>query len=212
MPKRAAPRQPATAGPKPTVAQLHIVLADVDPPIWRRLFVPYGIALRSLHDTLQIAFGWSGDHLYEFRVGEHVYGEPLPGLPMDDMKSVVGVRLRQIALMERGTFDYVYDMGDDWHHLVTVEALLPNMLISSFGPMAVELPFCLEGARAGPLEDSGGPFGYDEMLSILADPKHPEHDELRLWAGADFDPEAWSARQTNRELSMFAALRAPARR
>jgi Plasmid pRiA4b ORF-3-like protein len=212
MPKRAAPRQPATAGPKPTVAQLHVALADIDPPIWRRLFVPYAIALRSLHATLQIAFGWSGEHLYEFRVREHTYSEPLPNNAIFDVESVVGVRLRQIAPTARTRFDYVYDLGDDWRHVVTVEALLPNSLVSSFGPMAVELPFCLTGARAGPLEDSGGPFGYDEMLAILADPKHPEHEALRLWAGADFDPEAWSARQTNRELSMFAALKATGRR
>jgi hypothetical protein len=34
-----------------------------------------------------------------------------------------------------------------------------------------------DGARRGPLEDSGGLPGYEEMMDALADPSHPDHAE-----------------------------------
>ncbi len=41
------------------------------------------------------------------------------------------------------------------------------------------------------------------MLSILADPEHEEHDEVREWAGDDVDPSAFDLEQINRMLSFF---------
>lgn len=39
-------------------------------------------------------------------------------------------------------------------------------------------PVCVAGERAGPPEDSGGPFGYERLLRGLADPADPEHDDM----------------------------------
>ena len=49
-----------------SVFQLHVVLRDVSPLVWRRLLVPAGIALANLHRVLPIAFGWSDFYLYTF--------------------------------------------------------------------------------------------------------------------------------------------------
>ena len=37
---------------------------------------------------------------------------------------------------------------------------------------------CIEGARACPPEDCGGPFGYEELCAILGNPKHPDDDQV----------------------------------
>ncbi len=37
----------------------------------------------------------------------------------------------------------------------------------------------IEGARRGPPEDVGGPWGYNEFLEAIADPEHERHQELR---------------------------------
>ena len=50
---------------------------------------------------------------------------------------------------------------------------------------------CIDGRRACPPEDCGATWGYRELLEILADPAHPEHDERREWIGRPFDPEAF---------------------
>jgi hypothetical protein len=39
----------------------------------------------------------------------------------------------------------------------------------------------MDGARSGPLEDSAGFPRYEEVLNIVADPKHPDHVECAQW-------------------------------
>ena len=50
---------------------------------------------------------------------------------------------------------------------------------------------CTAGARACPPEDCGGVIGYYEMLVVLSDPDHEDHDEVVEWLGGSFDPEAF---------------------
>ena len=44
-----------------------------------------------------------------------------------------------------------------------------------------------------PPDDSGGVWGYEEMLEVLADPSHEEHEETKEWidsmTGGTFDPK-----------------------
>jgi len=44
-------------------------------------------------------------------------------------------------------------------------------------------PRCLAGERKCPPEDCGGPWGYENMLKILADSDHEEHDGMLTWVG-----------------------------
>jgi len=48
------------------IIQLRVVLKDAHLPIWRRLHVLLDMTLRDLHDVIQIAMGWDGDHLHQF--------------------------------------------------------------------------------------------------------------------------------------------------
>jgi hypothetical protein len=38
--------------------------------------------------------------------------------------------------------------------------------------------------------------GYERLLEILFDPRHPEFDETRRWAG-DFEPDRFDVRAAN---------------
>ena len=42
--------------------------------------------------------------------------------------------------------------------------------------------------------------GYAGLLEALADPDHPEHDDLSEWVGEGFDPEAFDLQAVNRAL------------
>jgi hypothetical protein len=56
---------------------------------------------------------------------------------------------------------------------------------------------CLDGARACPPEDCGGPWGYENLQKILRNPKHEEHDSMKGWLGHPLDPEAFDAEKVN---------------
>lgn len=180
------------SAPKPERAvELTITLGNIEPPIWRRLIVPGSLTLGELHTVLQIAMGWQNYHLYLFEVGGVRYGDVEEmEVPTGDADSpTVGAVADQVA-----EFGYEYDFGDGWEHTIQVEQVLPAL-----GPVT---PRLLSGARSCPPEDCGGPWGYRELLEILADPTHEEHVEHARWAGRDFDPEAFDPEQTNARIDV----------
>ena len=54
--------------------QLRVVLCGVSPLVWRRLLVASDINIAELHEILQSAFGWSGEHLHRFLIHGAAYG------------------------------------------------------------------------------------------------------------------------------------------
>src|SRR3954451_21898458 len=56
------------------IYRLHILLLQINPPIWRRLHVPSDSSIAMLHDLLQIGFDWSDFHLHRFVIRGKEYG------------------------------------------------------------------------------------------------------------------------------------------
>jgi hypothetical protein len=48
--------------------QLNARLCGVSPPVTRRLMITEQASLAQLHAALQVAFGWSDEHLYVFQI------------------------------------------------------------------------------------------------------------------------------------------------
>lgn len=176
-----------------SVHQVKVTLRGVRPPIWRRLQVPSTIDLRRLHDVIQEAMGWTQSHLYAFEIDGEQYGEPSP---YDDLgtRSAKAAQLRRIAPEAGNKFLYTYDFGDNWEHLIQVEKVLPPERGATY-------PRCLTGKRACPPEDIGGIWGYQRFLEAIADPEHPEHEELLEWVGGSFDPAAFDVQAVNAALA-----------
>lgn len=58
--------------------------------------------------------------------------------------------------------------------------------------------FEIGGQRYGVSDtDERGPYGYADLIEILARPRHKEHRQMREWAGKNFDPEKFSAKAAN---------------
>ena len=172
--------------------QLYVELEWVQPKVWRRLLVPITIDLPLLHVTLLFGMGWQGGHIHEFVIGCDNYG-PTELADLDHIVDEEGVTLRD-ALGAKKTFTYVYDYGDDWRHKVRVEKIVVL-------DAPIDTGVCIGGENACPPEDVGGPPGYEEFLAALADPKHPEHRDLKKWIGGSFDPAAFSVNEVNERLS-----------
>jgi hypothetical protein len=73
-------------------------------------------------------------------------------------------------------------MGDNWQHLVTIEAVEP-------ADEQVSYPRFVAGERRCPPEDVGGTGGYDSFLEAISDPEHREHAEVTGWYGGSYDPD-----------------------
>jgi hypothetical protein len=168
------------------VYELRITLEDIEPPIWRRVRVPAEITLASLHEVIQIAMGWTDTHLHQYVIGGETIGVPDEEIdqPISDEKDV---RLVDVALVNTRIF-YEYDLGDRWSHEVLVERIERDETSPAV---------CLGGARACPPEDCGGAHGYQELLEVLANPSHEDHEDRRAWLGGFFDTEAFDADEVN---------------
>jgi hypothetical protein len=189
----------ASGAPKPEqrgaerAVQLTVTLGEIEPPIWRRLVVPASLTLRELHAMIQTAMGWQDYHLRLFDVDGVLYGdvEEMEGRPLGDEEVfTVGQAAESVD-----QFSYEYDFGDSWTHYVQVD-----QVIASVG---AGTPHLVGGARACPPEDCGRPGGYEELLEVLADPAHEDHEHMLSWVGGAFDPEAFDLAGTNANLELY---------
>lgn len=178
--------------------RLRIELADIRPMIWRVVWVEGHMHLLQLHHIIQATMGWTDAHLHDFTIAGSRYSVPreddFEDDPVIDERTI---RLDQ-ALKPGLTFEYQYDFGDSWNHIVRVEQA--KTVDEPHGAAFIEA-----GARACPPEDSGGAPGYQEFLDRLAaDPRDEEVASFMQWAGEDFDPDRFDRRAANAALLRLA--------
>jgi hypothetical protein len=199
------PKKESTARitPSSLVYQMKVTLKGIRPPIWRRIQVPANFKLKAFEVILQTVMGWGGGHLHEFDIHGVSYGD-LSQFEKGDVLDEKKVRLDQLITTEKEKFFYVYDFGDNWEHEILLEKILPF-------DKETQYPVCLSGKRSCPPEDSGGQWGYEELLEIIKNPEHPEHEDTLEWLGGYFDPE-WFDRETiNMELELVRNTKSLAR-
>jgi hypothetical protein len=169
--------------------QLKITLEGVEPEIWRRVVVPGNLSLARLHGVIQDAMGWQWEHLHEFLARGLRIGMAQDGWLRTQIEDERQYTLEQLC-EQRGTFQYLYDFGDDWMHEVRIEKIT-----EAKGTFA---PRCLAGERACPPEDCGGIGGYLHIVEALTQPRHPEEAEVRALVGDEWTPEAFDVDAADR--------------
>jgi Plasmid pRiA4b ORF-3-like protein len=201
------------------VYQFKLVLVGVEPPIWRRIQVPDTYSFWDLHVALQDAMGWLDYHLHVFRVPGPGTGEVEQiGIPdhdpfEGDQPTLPGweIPITRHFVRLGITVPYEYDFGDGWEHELTLEAIVPRQEGQKY-------PLCVDGARACPPEDCGGVYGYENLLTVIQDPTHEEHESMLEWLGGRFDPDRFEPKRVKfddparRYKLAFEAPRAPALR
>jgi len=184
--------------PKKQVYQFKISLQGIKPVIWRRIQVPCTYTFWDLHVAIQDAMGWLDYHLHEFHLKELNGKKLFIGIPMDEDELLDGFfeshkvlpgwkhKVSKFISITEPNFLYVYDFGDDWHHTIKLEKVLP-------AEEGADYPRCIGGKRNSPPEDCGGPCGYQNMLEVLDDPEDEEYESTREWVDSmkeePFDPE-----------------------
>jgi len=165
--------------------QFKIQLKNVsNPTVWRRIQVPSHYTFEEFHKVIQFAFGWEFSHLFFFSptgynsqpmIEMNYEGDEDYEMLDEDSLDATTTLLSEIFVSEKQKFTYLYDLGDDWMHQITLEKILTNE--------ETEKPILLKGQGACPPEDCGGPWGYETLKETLADKKHPEHKEMKEWLG-----------------------------
>lgn len=173
------------------IYQFKIELQHIEPSIWRRIEVPYDYTFWDLHVAIQDAMGWEDSHLHQFEIKlENSRAPGYIGIPMDDdfddnpeliTRAGWEVPLSEIFTLPGVEVEYVYDFGDSWRHQILLESI-------HLAKSRARYPKCIDGQRACPPEDCGGAWGYQDIIKILADRKHPEYGETKEWVGR-FNPE-----------------------
>ena len=134
------------------IYQLHVWIRQISPMIWRRLLVRSDSSIEDFHHTLQIAFGWSDEHLNLFHIHGQDYGVYHDGGVSFSKKPNL-VKLSDFIFRKNEVFTYEYDFGDCWEHTVRLEAQLPLDKDKTY-------PCCIDGQRQAPTEDCGGPIAF----------------------------------------------------
>ncbi|MDR2140249.1 MAG: plasmid pRiA4b ORF-3 family protein [Deltaproteobacteria bacterium] len=208
-PKTATPAEPAGSGQSEPKAQsglaplyvFRIELKGITPKIWRDFYAPADTTLLEFHRLIADVMGWHGGHLFFFLIkGSQYYNPNLDNAGLgfalieendDDFQPLDKITLASLGLREGNKIQYVYDMGDNWEHVITVKDLnfVHDKLQQRIG--------CLGGARACPPEDCGSVPGYKKILKALADPNHKGFKEIIEWLDEDYDPEKFDLDELN---------------
>jgi transcriptional regulator with XRE-family HTH domain len=155
-----------------------ITLLDLEPAIWRRFMLPTSATFLDLHKAIQAAGGWEDYHLFEFQNVPMLDAQRLAGLPDEEDPED---RIAHAKAVRLGDFFgdtpeiscvYNYDFGDNWRALVKMDEI-----------QGVPFKFkraLLNGARAWPLEDMGGPMGYEDSVAAIG----MTQEELKTDPGA----------------------------
>lgn len=184
------------------IARLKIRLDDWEPVIWRRVEVPLTASLKALHDVIQAAMPFEDYHLFEFRAAGRRYAIPDPEWDSLRDKTYSAKTTKLGTLIESGVTEltYTYDFGDDWRHTITIETI-------AVADPACEYPRYVEGAHRAPPEDVGGIPGFELFLEAMTDPHHEQHEDLRRWHGAPFEPKIVDEGQIHARMARLARRR-----
>lgn len=171
--------------------QLKITIRHSKPPVWRRLLVPEYTHLSELHTAIQLSFGWNDEHLYMFEKGQR--GSSGNGYRCwgDDgeMSDATTTPLWASLQAEGDKLTYTYDFGDWWECLIVLEKQTHDV---NRQPIS-----CLRGKGTTPVENSGGVYGYNNLLLQAREADNPEQEEIHNFLMLDIERRLYDLNSIN---------------
>lgn len=163
---------------------LHISIAFSDPLVWRRIQVPGTFTLSQLHQVIQRSMGWSDSHVHQFLVGKISYeptqksNKPRESKRFDENNYTLHALEDGMQFM----FTYLYDAGEGWEHLITLEEVIPPTI-------ELKHPILISGEMACPPETVGDVHIYNDLTLAMESADHKDRNSLaELSENSNFDP------------------------
>jgi len=179
-----------------------------EPTIMRLLLVPATFTFGTLHDVLQIVFGWANCHAHSFTVSR------VPKEESDETNPLHGHRKTLFTLQPSNTLDidtefdirdedeytladlydsetypdgvdvsYTYDHGDSWEHSIEFLGRADRNLRRAASIPSDLTVACLGGEGHPCAEDCGGPGGWEHLKSLFK--KRGDPEGLKAWYKTD---------------------------
>jgi pRiA4b ORF-3-like protein len=136
--------------------QLNARLRGVSPAVTRRIHIAEQASLGELHAALQVAFGWSDEHLYAFQIRGWQFGDPARALELALAGGGVDIPLAAFEFEIGEPLLYQYNLLIPWEIECRIEA---RSLICVAQPVT-----CLKARGDPPDEDLPGPAAYPQWL------------------------------------------------
>lgn len=174
--------------PMTNILKLRIKIPVIEPEIWREILIKNDITFKKLHEIIQLSFGWTNSHLYNFDVNGILFSMPDKEFENNDLD--VKNKITEFLIEKGQKALYTYDFGDNWEHEIEIVDVLKK-------EKGIRYPKCLGGKRNGPPEDCGGISGYEDVIDALTSKDKSEHEDLLEWLG-DYDPEKFDIDQINK--------------
>ncbi len=170
-----------------------------NPPIWRKIKVDENTSFEHFHYINQATFGWDNSHPFVFspkgygsypKINSDYYGGFLPDgveisdaetFPQGEIYDAGEIKLKDYFKKPKQKIVYIYDFGDDWTHIIELVKITDEKL---------EHPVCVSGKGSNLMDDSGGIWGFYNMVEAVNDPKHPNHENYMEWFGME-EGEKW---------------------
>jgi tetratricopeptide (TPR) repeat protein len=165
----------------PVYYELEVTLLGTDPPVRRRFQLPVTATFFDLHQAIQAACGWAGDHLFGFHDAERrAFAPDSSSTRPDDLRPPAARLSLGEYFSAWSTCAYLSDFGDNWVHEIVLQG--------RFRPAERFRRRLTGGQRAFPPEDCGGINGYHDCVDAVRGGEASA--EIREWLG-DWDPEAF---------------------
>lgn len=189
-------------GDKPQELHLRIKLINAPIPVWREVKVPSNISLELFAYVINDAMGWENEHMHEFEIDGTKY-KHTACLKMDNDMGIGYDKthtldtnkypISQFFKEKKDRIKYEYDFGDSWLHEVWLKG------VRDYEPDEPRKFIIYKGSGACPPEDSGGIWGYSELLEIKTKKCRTAEEKERLdWydMGRGFVPEYFDVEET----------------
>ncbi|MDC0584651.1 plasmid pRiA4b ORF-3 family protein [Bacteroidales bacterium] len=178
------------------VYEIKVSLKNIEPEIWRTFKINGKSSFYELHAVIQLVMGWYDSHLFEFENKNYRIGESDPDFDAEyesKLTEADDITVEEVLIRKGSSINYLYDFGDHWEHQIKVVDIIKNEIIL--------YPVCTGGKRNCPPEDCGGIGGYEHLLGIVKNKKHPEYSEMMEWLGGEYDPEQFEIDIINKSLN-----------
>ena len=139
------------------IYQLRVVLRETSPHIWRRLLVRSDSSIVDLHQTIQIALGWSGHRAFHL----DVQGQRQGVWPDCEAQHILLADFR-FYLKERFTYEYniTDQQSGPWRFDIRLEQKLAVEAHQRY-------PRCIGGVGVPPPELCGGPVAFESLRDLF---------------------------------------------